>query len=38
MKFVPEQKFIQQISTQKYEFSMLGWFGGVFHPTFKNFR
>ena len=34
MKFVPEQNFIQHVSTQKYEFSMLDWFGGVFHPTF----
>ena len=38
MKFVPEQNFIQHVSTQKYEFSMLDWFGGVFHPTFINFR
>ena len=37
MKFVPEQNFIQHVSTQKYEFSMLDWFGGVFHPTFINF-
>ena len=28
MKFVPEQNFIQHVSTQKYEFSMLDWFGG----------
>ena len=38
MKFVPEQNFIQHVSTQKYEFSMLDWFGGVLHPTFINFR
>ena len=37
MKFVPEQNFIQHVSTQKYEFSMLEWFGGVLHPTFINF-
>ena len=37
MKFVPEQDFIQYVSTQKYEFSMLDWFGGVFHPTSINF-
>ena len=38
MKFIPEQNFIQHVSTQKYEFSMLDWFGGVLHPTFINFR
>ena len=38
MKFVPQQNFIRHVSTQKYEFSMLDWFGGVFHPTFINFR
>ena len=38
MKFVPERNFIQHVSTQKYEYSMLDWFGGVFHPTFINFR
>ena len=37
MKLIPEQNFIQHVSTQKYEFSMLDWFGGVFHPTFINF-
>ena len=37
MKFVPEQNFIQHVSTEKYEFSMMDWFGGVFHPTFINF-
>ena len=37
MKFVPEQDFIQHVSTPKYEFSMLDWFGGVLHPTFINF-
>ena len=38
MKFVPEQNFIQHASTQKYEFSILDWFGRVFYPTFINFR
>ena len=38
MKFVPEQNFIQHVSTQEYEFPLLDLFGGVFHPTFINFR
>ena len=37
-KFVPGQSFIQHDSMQKYEFSMLNWFGGMFHPTFINSR
>ena len=27
MKLVPEQHFIEHVSTQKYEFAMLDWFG-----------
>ena len=38
MKFVPEQNFIQHVSMQMYEFFILDRFGGVFHPTFINFR
>ena len=38
MKFVPAQSFIQHVLTQKYKFSMLDWFGGVFHQTSINFR
>ena len=34
MNFVPEQNFIQHVSKQKYEFSMLDWFGGVFSQIF----
>ena len=38
MKFVPEQNFIQHVLMQMYEFFILDRFGGVFHPTFINFR
>ena len=37
MKFAPVQNFFQHVPTQKYQFSMLDWFGGVVSLNIHKF-